>query len=616
MLIAKVIPLTRLPAHLGEFDYSVNEQLTSSIVPGVIARIPFRQSLLWGLVTKITNETSQPQNKQSRLKTIFSLFSQQPLISSYQLNLIDWFSEYYCVSKTLPALMCVPKLPSKKTIEIPRTPKIHTHTPDSPTLTVCLDNSKKIEFYNQLIEKNVSKKTQTFLMCPLAKDAARLAGYYEKKYPSKTLCTTSISTPSGHLQTYINIMSGKPLIIIGTRSSLFFNFPTLSTVIIDRSHRREYKQFDLNPRYDARDVALKLCEFSQNKFLSVSHAPRMEDWENKKLERHILSDTPAKSLPIRIIQLHQEWRKGTNSFLSQQLLDEIPRTLQRNKHVFLLLNRKGFGKSVLCATCQYLFECEECNTPQFYSKRTSLLSCPQCTSTQELPAMCPNCHGSTYTFLGYGIERIAEELRKLFPQANVYECVKETNGKNVGLPLSSTPSIIIGTNYFIHTYSEYIPSLGLIAMLHGDPMISKTDFRSSEQQFQELMNFAMLTGQHAIPLLIQIFKDQAYPFENISLQSLSQFYDNLKIQRNTLSLPPYSQMIKIFPKSNSLSCENLLQSLKKQFGKSIEFNFRKPQHKKDKGYLLLRSKTFPKELFLFLRALPPGWMIDRDPITF
>ncbi len=616
MVIAKVIPLTRLPAHLGEFDYSVGEQLTNSIVPGTIVRIPFRQSLLWGLVTEITKETSQPQNKQSKLKTICALFSQQPLISPYQLNLIDWFSKYYCVSKTLPALMCVPKLPSKKTIQIPCAPKIPTHTPGSPALTVCLDNSKKIEFYNQLISKNVSRKTQTLIVCPLAKDVARLAVYYKKKYPSQTLCIAGPSTPSEHLQTYINIMSGKPLIIIGTRSSLFFNFPTLATIIIDRSHRREYKQFDLNPRYDARDVALNLCEFSKLQFLSVSHAPRMEDWENIKFERTIISDTPVKSLPVRIIQLSQEWRKGTNSFLSLPLLDEIPYTLQKNKHVFLLMNRKGFGKSVLCQTCQYLFECKECNIPQFYSKRTNILSCAQCTSTQELPLTCPNCHGGAYIFLGYGIERIAEELKKLFPQTHVYEYVKEKDGKKVVPPLSSPPSIIIGTNYFINTYPEYIPSIGLIAMLHGDPIISKTDFRSSEQQFQELMDFTMLTQQHAIPLLIQIFKEQTYPFEKISLQSLSQFYDKLKIQRTTLSLPPYSQMIKIFPKSNSLSCENLLQTFKEQFGKSIEFNFRKPQHKNDKGYLLLRAKTFPNELFLFLRALPPGWMIDRDPITF
>ncbi|GEM_PF-2386056 len=616
MLIAKVIPLIRLPSSLGEFDYSVDEKLTNSLAPGHIVRIPFRQSLLWGIVTKISKDIDQSENQQLKLKNVSGLFSPQPLISPHQLKLIDWFSEYYCISKTLPALMCVPVLPQKKAIDIPLIKKNHIHKPSPSSLYVCLDNAKKIEFYNQVVSKNIKEKTQTLILCPLAKDAFRLAQYFEKKYPHVTLCATGISTPSQHLQTYINCMSGKPLIIIGTRSSLFLNIPTLATLIIDRSHRREYKQFDLNPRYDTRDVALNLCEFSKAEFLSVSHAPRLEDWENKKLERHVLNHDPVKSYPIRIIQLNQEWRKGTNSFLSQQLLDEIPLTLQKNKQVFLFMNRKGFGKSVLCKTCHYLFECNQCAQPKTYSKQKNILSCPTCHDTQELPLTCPSCHGSSYHFLGYGIERIAEELRKIFPQTNIYECIKEEKKKNSELLLSPTPSIIIGTSYFVNAYSEYIRSLGLIAILHGDPMISKTDFRSSEQQFQECMNFVMLTRQHNIPLFIQIFREQAYPFEKISLQSLSQFYEKLRIERNTQSLPPYSQIIKIFPKSNSQMCENLLQTLKKQFGESIEYNFSKPKTKKDKGYLLLRAKTFPQELFSFLRTLPPGWMIDRDPITF
>lgn len=614
MEIVKVIPLIRLPARLSEFDYMLPDNFEQKVVPGSIARINFRSRMIMGIVTDVVSPAIQ---KKSTLKTIHSLISPQPLISIYQLEFIKWFSSYYCVSETLPALMCTPPLPSIKGVEIPIMPHHKRPQKNSHVLFITPDQYKKNEYYDSVISKNIHHKKQTLIVCAYVKDAFSLSFHLKQKYGNNVVCTSAPSLPSQHLKNYLSLMSGEPSVIVGTRSSLFLNIPLLASLIIDRSERREYKQFDCNPRYDTRDVAFKICEFSGADLIHSSHAPRLEDWEHTKMHRTFSFNMPQQIFNPRIIQLNQEWRNGHGSFLSQNLLDAIPEVLKKNKHVFLYLNRKGFGSSVLCETCCSPFVCSECAVPQIYSKRTNLLTCAQCKRSQELPLTCPSCHGAFYRFLGYGIERIAQELKKIFPNIPVIEYSKEEKKiKNQQLFQSYSPHIIIGTSYFLNEHSDILNSLGLITILHGDIIVSKNDFRSTEYQFQEIMHIINLVKNHSLPLYIQIFRESTYPLGQYSQKTLEEFYVKLLEERKKQFLPPFTCMIKIFPKIAAHSCENLLEKLKNSFGDSLRYQLKKGSTKKDKGYILLSANKFPETLFSFLIALPPGWMIDRDPVTF
>lgn len=80
-----------LPVPLQQqFTYTVPEQLTAVVFVGSAVVVPFGKKILTGIVTRFTTEKPHVT-----LKSIIDIVDLKPLISSEDLSLTEWISEYY-----------------------------------------------------------------------------------------------------------------------------------------------------------------------------------------------------------------------------------------------------------------------------------------------------------------------------------------------------------------------------------------------------------------------------------------------------------------------------------------------------------------------------------------
>ena len=72
-----------------------------------------------------------------------------------------------------------------------------------------------------------------------------------------------------------------------------------------------------------------------------------------------------------------------------------------------------------CKTCSWTLHCRNCDVSLTYHKGQRMMVCHYCGATYEVPTICPDCKTPTLDMLGYGTERIEEEVAELFPEASV-----------------------------------------------------------------------------------------------------------------------------------------------------------------------------------------------------
>src|SRR4030043_2343633 len=92
---AQIIPLTRLKRGLNYFDYKIPSDLLSQIKIGQVVQIPFRNKNIKGVILDLV---ASSKFKSEKLKSINKIIDQSPFLTSWQIKLVDYLSDYYFVS--------------------------------------------------------------------------------------------------------------------------------------------------------------------------------------------------------------------------------------------------------------------------------------------------------------------------------------------------------------------------------------------------------------------------------------------------------------------------------------------------------------------------------------
>ena len=370
------------------------------------------------------------------------------------------------------------------------------------------------------------------------------------------------------------------------RSSVFLPFNNLGLIIIDEEHESSYKQQDPAPRYNARNAALMLASMHNAKTLLGSATPSIESYHNAMIGKYGLVTLAVRHEGIELPQvkvidttLARKRREMQGSF-STSLLDECHEALNRGEQAIIFQNRRGFAPIVRCKECAWVPKCENCDVSLTYHKRQNLLSCHYCGFTMPLPVVCPACGQPSIEVVGYGTERIEDDIEHFFPSAKIARMdLDTTRGKDSHEKIIDDLSnrrtqILVGTQMV--TKGLDFDGVSVVGIVNADNMINFPDFRAHERAFDMIEQVAGRAGRkHKQGIVCIQTSEPRHPIIQYAVaHDYLGFIKNELEERRHFGYPPFTRIINIYIKhrdDNSLTEMSVRFSnmLREVFGRRV-----------------------------------------------
>jgi len=664
-MFAEIIPIIRLPPKIKTFSYLIPKELREQIKIGQAVEIPFRNKNIMGIVLELKPTLSKVYPKPSqrkeekklspkiKLKPIIKIFDLIPLLGPQQLKLVQWLADFYRVSTGLILKTILPPLPKKKfKINKIEKNKLYKNKLDKLELTsdqekIIKDlekgknkiflleswrDSDKNNIYFEITRHILNQEKQVLIIVPEIYDLNQLLALFQRYFSNNLIAVLhSKLAKNQYFNTWQRIKNNQVKIIIGTRLAIFAPVRNLELIIIDKEHDSSHKQWDQNPRYHVREVALKLVELTGTKLLFSSPTPTLESfYQTQNKNYQLLKLKQEKMVEIKLIDMREEVRRKNFSPFSETLQDAIRETLKNKKQVFLFINRRGTATTVICNDCGYIFRCPNCHLPLVYHSN-QFLKCHHCNFKMELPLFCPKCHGPELKFIGTGTQRIENEIKKLNSDikiiridtdAEIKKCIEQKNC-SIGFDL------IIGTQMALK-FVDW-ERIGLVGIISADNFLYLPDFRATEKTYElfSLIIYRLSEKSPTSKIIIQTRKSENYALQALVKNDANLFYNQELEERKDFNYPPFTRLIKlIFQHKNEKKCiyesRRLWRELNKKIEKfkGVEMSLPQPVYTiKVRGryryQIILKIPLTSYQLLItnyqLLNFVPDHWIIDIDP---
>ncbi len=403
-------------------------------------------------------------------------------------------------------------------------------------------------------------------------------------------------------------------IAVGARSALFSPVQNLKLIIIDEEHDPSYKQ---NPDsgdvfYDARELAFMRAEIEKAKVILGSATPSVETYykakEKKELELiEIKRRIPGMLFPkIEIIDLRETPLEEFISFpLSLKLKYEIEKRIDSSENSILLFTRRGWALSVICTTCGHKFKCSQCDRALVYHKSEEMV-CHWCGRRYNVPTVCSKCGSEKLELIGFGTERIEEELKSIFKvpvfRMDSDKVKSEKQAKEIlNNFLKTRPSILLGTQMVAKGFD--FPSVTLVGVLLADTEFLLPDFKADERAFSLFVQVAGRSGRKIGTRdsrdisIIQTYSPDHPVIKYAVEMDYEKFFQEEIDKRREFNLPPFTDIGVInFSSPDEQKCWAVAQSFDEKL-KSIGIEYEKPT--KSLRYII--EKKYNVKIILYLR---------------
>ncbi len=368
------------------------------------------------------------------------------------------------------------------------------------TLIDGVTGSGKTEVYFEAIAEALRRDRQALVLLPEIALTEQFLRRFEQRFGVYPAEWHSEITPKNRARVWRGVASGDVRVVIGARSSLFLPFKELGLIIVDEEHDAAFKQDDRVP-YSARDMAVVRGHISRFPVVLASATPSIESRVNAEQGRYGLVELPDRAsgaaLPdLSAIDMRLDGPEQ-GRWLAPGLVGAIKETYANGDQALLFLNRRGYAPLTLCRTCGHRFQCPHCSTWLVEHRFQKKLVCHHCGHNERVPESCPSCQSTnTLVACGPGVERIAEEVSDLFPQARTLVLSSDLPGgperlkREMKVVDDGGDDIIIGTQLVAKGHN--FPKLMLVGVVDADLGLAHGDPRAAEKTFQLL---AQVTGR-------------------------------------------------------------------------------------------------------------------------
>ena len=444
--------------------------------------------------------------------------------------------------------------------------------------------SGKTEVYMHLIQEVIQHGKQVLFLVPEIALTTQIIQRLYVHFGKSMAVYHSRYTPSERVEVWNKVLTQDPSaqLIVGARSAVLLPFSNLGLIIVDESHEVAYKQFESNPRYHARDVAVVLAGLHQAKIVMGSASPSLESSHNSRTGKYNLVEIKERyrgfSMPaIEIVDLKLlQKKKQMNGHFSQTLIDAISKTIDAQEQVILFQNRRGFSSFVNCTACGHVPQCPSCDVSLTYHKHNENLKCHYCGYHVLSHAHCVACGTAHPKPMGLGTQQIETEIEQLFPDVRVGRMDSDTTkGKHGHRDLINRFAqhdldILVGTQML--TKGLDFGRVTLVGVVLADGLLNFQDFRAHERAFQMLLQVSGRAGRKDRTGRVLI---QTYDNKHLVLQQLQQYdYDSMFSvqlkQREEFDYPPFVRLIRFELKHKNYSA---LQEAANWFSQALHNQF-------------------------------------------
>ena len=429
----------------------------------------------------------------------------------------------------------------------------------APTLLDGVTGSGKTEVYFEAIVANLRAGRQTLVLLPEIALTEPFLRRFEARFGCLPVAWHSGLRQSQRRRAWRAIASGDALVTVGARSALFLPYAKLGLVVVDEAHETSFKQED-GVHYHARDVAVMRGRFEECPVILASATPAIETRQQVALGNYAELKLPGRYGPaelpeITAINLLQD-PPARGRWLAPTLVAAMTETLKRKEQVLLFLNRRGYAPLTLCRHCGHRFQCPNCTAWMVEHRLAGRLQCHHCGHTVPPPKQCPECgEDDTLVAVGPGVERIADEVRTLFPEAIVAVVTSDTlwspakAAEFVADMESGKFQVVIGTQLITKGY--HFPNLTLVGVVDADLGLQGGDLRAAERSFQQIAQVAGRAGRGEKPgrVYVQTHEPDAPVIEALVSGDSEAFYAAETEARADANAPPFGRLAAIIVSS-------------------------------------------------------------------
>lgn len=555
---------------------------------GQLVVIPFRNQRIVGVITK----TEEGDAYKGELKSIVATLPYT--FNSAFMNFIEHVAQYTMIPIGHILKMCImPKLDAivkeDKLLPFPtyaldtltlnddqRTAFERCHAALNHFKPFALDGvtgAGKTELYFSVIQSVLKMGKKALVLFPEIALTEAIVNRFKETFGDYPLIWHSEVTPAKKRKLWKQVQNEGAAVILGARSALFLPINNLGLIVIDEEHDASYKQ-DEQGCYNARDMAIWRSKEENIPIILASATPSLETFANIKNNRYehltLGQRYGAAEMPTVCIIDKKEYPKD---IISKPIYDEVEARLAKGEQSLLFLNRRGFSPLLTCFGCGHRFECPGCHIDLTWHRDRQSIICHYCGFQADSPTKCPTCQGTNLKDVGLGIEKVAEEAKRLFPHARITTVSSDTlttpkaSNDLFNSIESGEVDIIIGTQ--VLAKGHHFPNLTFVGILDADRGLYQMDLRAAERAFQLLSQVGGRAGRMARQpgvVMLQTREPEHPLYAALKAYDRDAFYEAELYERELLGMPPFYRLISI---TLSSLREDILQETCRQLARVI-----------------------------------------------
>ncbi len=435
--------------------------------------------------------------------------------------------------------------------------------------------SGKTEVYLQAIAPCLARGDSALVLVPEIGLTPQLTDRFQARFGDRVRVYHSGLSAGERYDTWRQMLTGEPQVVIGTRSAVFAPLPRLGLIVLDEEHDASFKEAQRMPSYQARTVAQWRAQLADCPLLLGSATPALETWQAAHQEPgwHYLNlpqrvgDRPLP--PVEVVDMRRELHQGNRSLFSQTLHQALAALPARGEQAILFVPRRGHSTFVSCRSCGAVLECPHCDVALTYHyTHSQLLRCHYCNHRQPQPHHCPHCGSPYLKHFGSGTQRVTQELSQHLPALRWLRFDSDTTQtKGAHRQLldrfgRGEAEVLVGTQML--TKGLDLPRVTLVAILAADGLLHRADYRASERAYQTLTQVAGRAGRGDQPgrVILQTYSPDHPVVQAVSQRDYARFAQETLAQRQQSGYPPFCRLILLrFSGLEALSVEMAAQDV-------------------------------------------------------